>query len=436
LKKKEIFEYCLGMFDFRLVSYQLDFMFDCLNRSRVVAVFCRQSGKTETVSKVAIMLARRIVDNPVLIFAPTDRQAGLLALKIENSVKKMPFLEHFRIVRQTLRSFYFSNGGSIICETVGDTGQTILGYTAGAIILEEAGSIKDSIVYGSILPMGATTDPPIIKIGTPKGMNHFFESFDSDLYCVHQISYEAAVRAGVISAAYVEEMRRTLPSDKFRTEMMAEFVVDEDAYFPYSLIESCVGGVFRDGPVGGGVYYLGADIARLGQDSTCLIVLERGSPNRVVKIVDIPKCTLDVAIDRINELHSVWGFKKIFVDETGVGAGVRDVLARRYNVWKRNVFGGRRGFVDADLVVGVRFTIQNKMDIYSNLKVLMERGLLKFPRDRKLISQLRDFRYELTVGDNVKLHHSEYGFDDYCDALALAVQGCRETGFAFGFAGG
>lgn len=443
MDRTQILEYSKGMFDFKPAEYQLDFWHSCLNSQRVIGVFCRQSGKSETTSKIAIMLARVIVRAPILIFAPTDRQAGLIAQKVDGTVKKMPYLQHFHLQRKSLREFYFSNGGTIVCETTGDSGETIRGYTAGAIIMEEAGSIKDSIVHTSILPMGAHTDPKIIKIGTPRGMNHFYESSLSDEYVVHQIPADVAVKAGIVREEYVEEMKRTLTDQDFRAEMLAEFIPDSDAYFPYNLIESCV---FEepdshpqmnnlDSPPkdAGGTYWLGADIARLGQDSTCLIILKKGEPNKVVEIIDIPKSTLDYIIDVIEKLHLKYHFERMYIDETGLGAGVRDVLARKHNPLRadRNITTTKRTFDMADRVAGVRFTLQSKLDIFSNLKVLMEQGLLKFPRNPKLVAQLRDFRYETSESGNVKLHHSEYGHDDYCDALALAAQGPKVGGYVY-----
>lgn len=425
MDQTQIQTYNRGFFDFKPSDYQLNFIHSCLNEKRVVAVFCRQSGKSEATSKVAIMFAR-VVLKPILIFAPTDRQAGLIAEKIRNTLRKFPYLTHFHLIRETQREFYFSNGGSIICETTGDKGESIRGYTAGVIIIEEAGSIKDSIIHSVILPMGATTGAPIIKIGTPRGMNHFYESYKDDKYVVYQITWREAVKAGILQLEYVEEMRRTMPSDKFRTEMEAEFIPDVDAYFSYNLIENCKTQIVEEESADGkNTYYLGADIARLGQDSTCLMVMKReGEDNKIVKIIDISKSTLDLIGDKIISLHQSFNFQKIFIDETGLGSGLKDFLARKYNpvVFKKTASFN-------DVVVGVRFTVQSKIDIYSNLKVLMEQGKIKYPDNRKLISQLRDFRYEVTASDNVKLHHSEYGFDDYCDALALAAQGCKVNSF-------
>ena len=240
MNRDKVRQYMKAMFDFHPAEYQIDFVYDCINHGKVVAVFARQSGKSEATSKLAIMFARRISSAPILIFAPTDRQAGLIAQKIQNSIGKMPYLTHFHVIRQTQREFYFNTGASIICMTTGDTGQTILGHTAGAIIEEEAGSIKDTIHQSVIMPMGATTNPPIVKIGTPKGKNHFYESSISPNFKLHQVDYTKALAAGIHTQAYVDEIRSTVTSDVWTTEMLAQFIEDMDAYFSYDLIESCV----------------------------------------------------------------------------------------------------------------------------------------------------------------------------------------------------
>lgn len=433
--------YLQEVFQFQSTDYQLSFIKDCITKKRVLGVFCRQSGKSESVSKVAVILAMRKKRGDVLIFAPTDRQTGLLASKIRTTLLKMPRDIDFKLVRSTQRTFQFNNGRSIICETTGDSGETVRGYTAGDIILEEASYIKDSIINNVILPMGNTTDPTIIKIGTPCGKNHFFESSISSKWTVHRYDYHRAIKAGLLTEAYVEMIKETTPPDSFKTEYCAEFIEDQDAYFSYDLIESC-----KDPSLTWldltldktKTYYLGCDIARMGQDSTCLIVSEvdQNQHVKIVRIVELQKSKLDQTIDRIGELMSVYKFKRIFIDETGLGAGVTDVLSRKYNTAKLPAGQQMRGFKSSlemtDKVVGVKFTIQSKLDMYGNLKTLMSRGRIKYPAHPKLISQLRDFRYEITENQNVKLHHSEYGFDDFTDALALACKeaNARRPGFS------
>ena len=82
-------------------------------------------------------------------------------------------------------------------------------------------------------------------------------------------------------------------------------------------------------------YYLGADLARMGEDSSCYVIIERGEkdkPHKVVFVKEVAKNTMDQAIDYILYLHNKFKFQKIICDQTGLGAGVVDVLARKLNV--------------------------------------------------------------------------------------------------------
>ena len=183
------------------------------------------------------------------------------------------------------------------------------------------------------------------------------------------------------------------------------------------------------------IYVLGADLARAGEDSSVFMIIEKGTPHKLVFIKEMKKNTMDQAIDYIKYLHKRFKFIKIICDQTGLGAGVADVLARDLNPPKTLRQDTYKTPMDSvDIVIGVTFTQKNKMDIFSNLKVLMEQGKLVIPNNKKLIYQLKDFRYETTESGNLKLHHSEGGRDDYCDALACAAHGLRskQVGWFFG----
>ena len=417
-----------GYFDFKMTDYQQRYALDAINCKDIVACFSRQSGKSYTTGPIAIIRARQIPNGNILIFAPTDRQTGELADKIRNAIAKMPYLTDFHVERQTQRTFEFSNGARVRCFTVGDDGEKIRSLTGDVIILEEAGSIKDSIVQNVILPMGATTNAQIIKIGTPRGMNHFYRSYEDPKYTLHLVTCHQAVKAGVMSQDYVDRTKTEVDDLTFKTEMMAEFIADSDAYFGYDLIKSCIRNIDMraERPEKGKTYYLGADIARAGQDCTLLTIVEDGDIVKVKQIFEIDNNTIDEAEDHILMLHNIWKFKKIYVDMTGLGAGAFDHLARKLNKqFKRQKVvrpAYDKTFTEFDTVVGVTFTSKSKLDIMSNLKSLMANGEIIYPDDTKLISQLMDFRYELDDYGNVtKLHHSEGGFDDYCFVAGTMV---------------
>ena len=410
-------------------DYQQRLLFDLFTKDRIVAVLCRQTGKSDTIAHYVALQSLLKTNINILIFAPTDRQTGELFSKIYNVGMNIPLFKAIT-KRATQREIELKNGVRIVAQTVGDKGEGIRGYTGHIIILEEAGSIKDSIVQEVILPMGATAkfrtgkEVKFIKIGTPRGMNHFYESYQNSMYEVHQYDYRYAVRAGLHSNEFYDQRRKDTQDMEFRTEYEAEFIADQDAYFSYEMIDYCTGEPeIEEKAAEGYEYFLGVDPSRQGNDDCVFIVVKKGigkENNRVVKILEYNKILINQILGQIVRLDNLFHFKKIYVDETGLGAGVSDFGAERF---------GELNITDDRLkkLIGITFTNKNKKDLYSNLHILMGTrggGGIRFPRNRKLIAQLRDFRYEIvdSTGD-IKLHHSEYGKDDFCDALVLGVAG-------------
>jgi hypothetical protein len=252
-------------------------------------------------------------------------------------------------------------------------------------------------------------------------------------FVLHRITWKEAVDSGITKIAYVEQMRLSMPSEVFRTEMEAEFIADSDTFFKYDLIRQCIDKDLNKEYVrkDGYKYYLGLDVARSGQDSSVFTILQRDGYDifKIVRLEELKENTTDSAVDYAIMLNDIYKFDKIFIDNTGLGAGVQDYLSRKlnFNPYKKTISPNYKFTIQQnDIVVGTTFTIKSKMDIFGNLKLMMEQGRVKMPDNEKLISQLMDFRYERMEGsENLKLHHSEGGFDDYVDSLALACQGFK-----------
>lgn len=226
------------VFKINVYDFQEDFIYDCLNKQRVIGVFCRQTGKSLSISMVAILEALKSPNQNILIIAPTDLQAGTLFEKIiihlQNSLLAV------EVESITKRYALFKNGSKISAHTTGDSGDNIRGLTGKVIILEEAAFIKDSIVQEVIIPMGAATNAKIIKISTPFGMNHFYESAFKDKWELHQVSYQRALDCGHFKQEFIDEQKESLTDMQFRTEYGAEFIADQDAYFKRDLLQSVI----------------------------------------------------------------------------------------------------------------------------------------------------------------------------------------------------
>ena len=113
----------------------------------------------------------------------------------------------------------------------------------------------------------------------------------------------------------------------------------------------------------------------------------------------------------IRELYKVWRPNKIFIDETGLGKGMYEYLARqRYPI------------------EGVTFSQQKKKEMFDVLKSLMRTGRIAFSKKNiELHNQLNGITVEKTVAGTEVLRHSTK-FDDMACALALATECTRTLG--------
>lgn len=164
------------------------------------------------------------------------------------------------------------------------------------------------------------------------------------------------------------------------------------------------------------IYVCGCDMARMGQDSTVIIVCEKhlfgDDKIKIVYIEELHHTKLTEVVGRIKLLDTKFNFTRVYLDSTGLGSGPVDMLEEELGSSK---------------IQGLTFTIQSKEDIYSNLKKLMEQSRLIIPNHKKLIYQLADLHYEIMSSGHLKIHHTENRFDDYPDALALACWYFKES---------
>ena len=161
-------------------------------------------------------------------------------------------------------------------------------------------------------------------------------------------------------------------------------------------------------------YICGVDPARMGVDETGIVILERPFQSSTVYVCHLEtsqKQLLTATIGRVKYLDSKFNFKKIIVDETGLGSGVVDSL--------KEAIKGR--------VEGIVFTINSKADIFTNLKLLLQRQILYLSNKanadiaKKLFFQLLSINREFTESGSMKIFHEEGKHDDLVCALALAA---------------
>ncbi|MFA5133026.1 MAG: phage terminase large subunit [Candidatus Paceibacterota bacterium] len=381
----------------------------------------RRWGKSLSASREAMKAMVIKPDQMGWIVAPSYELAEKVFREIYWGFNKyFPWLVKSSSLSKGSMMIELHNGSKVLGKSA-DNPVSLIGEGLDFLIIDEASKIKSDVWWEALRPTIADKKGWAVFISTPTGKNWFYELYILGIDKEHNHDYESwhftSYDNPYLDKKEIDEARGKTPKDKFRQEWLAEFLESADSYFSYDLIKNCVDESIkiiekREHPRH--IYYLGVDCARMGEDESVIIVIERNIFNNEVKVVYIESWVTNTTVQlsgRVRFLDSQFVFQKVFVDMNGLGAGVYDEL----NV----AIPGR--------LVGCKFTIKEKIDIYSNLKVLMENNRIKYPNNRKLIEQLRDLRYETMGNGDLKLHHSEYGFDDYPDALALACWGCSQN---------
>ena len=388
----------------------------------------RQSGKSEVISRKAELFAFGNPGTVTLIIAATQRQSSLLFEKVRGRCDVRD--DYFE--KPTLTKIVLNNGSRIYCVPAGRTGYGIRGYTVDLLIADEAAYIPET-VWMAVTPMLAVSSKTrgfgwTILISTPFGKGGYFYNscFDSDFLSIH-VSSEDCKR---ISKKYLQTQKKSMTKMQYRQEFLAEFTDEYNQFFPTKVIKSCMTFIEwskKSDYNAGARYYLGVDIARYGGDENAFVVCEMYKKKlKIVKCFTTERVSTVDTIGRIEDIDKQFGFKKIFIDDAGVGGGVTDVLIDRLG---RRVLGLNNA--------SKRFQIQGeekkkgilKEDLYSNVLMLMETGQLDMISDLDLMRSLKSITYQYgkleTGSNNIRIFGS---YSHLSEALVRACWCVKDRG--------
>ena len=377
-----------------------------------VIVCGRRSGKTQMIAGESVRGAVLNIYKKQIVVAPIFRQSMIVynkIIEVMNSAGVYDDIE--KEVKNPYPKIIFKNK-SFIAFGSADDPNSLRGEAYDRVFIDESAFIKKGAM-DAIKPLTYDTGAPVWETTTPWGKGEVWERWrrgmkgDED-YGIFHYNYKDNL---YLSPEGVKEIEKDIleygvSSIYVQCEVFGNFVEDRDVYFSKELIERCVFDYELGAYNPHSVFVLGNDFARFGEDSNVGIVVEQDREGMKVNWIEETKGErLTETIGGIKILNEKYNFTKMYLDETGLGAGPTDMLIEDFG---------------SDRVEGMTFTVQSKEDMYSNLRKLMEQGKLKIPNYPKLIYQLMDLRYEKMSSGHLKLHHSERGHDDYPDALALA----------------
>ena len=428
----------------------------------------RQVGKSKVVSRKGTRLSIEYDKTETLVIAASQRQSSYIFEKMMYIYNRMDELmvidakkEHksewtrTRSRKDLINLFYrkyglfpenptrtrvdLSNGSRVHCLPAGKTGVYLRCFTIDFLIGDEAAYIPEP-VYIAVKPMIAVSKKLRglgweMYLSTPFGKGGYFYHccHDDDFLQIH-VSSEDCER---IPRDFLKKEKLKLTRIEYAQEYLGEFIDEYNQLFPTELIKKCMTFMEWDKIIHPTrLYYLGVDVARYGGDENAFIIAElrREGQHDNIRIIYISTTERKGIMDstaRIMDYDSRFKFKKIFIDSSGVGGGLYDIVAEKLG--KRRVIGlenARRTIeYDADKKLGAQQR-QGKLfkeDLYSNLLVMMETepARIEIINSLKLLRSLKSMTFEYTADRNLKIYGK---YSHLAEALVRACWCVKEKG--------
>jgi hypothetical protein len=378
-------------------------------KGNIVLCSGRQVGKSTIIAKKAGDYALNNRNKSVLIISSTERQAEELFIKVLNFItdKDKSAIKSGKD-RPTKHIMRLKNGSIIRCLPTGLAGTGIRGYTIDLLIADEAAFIGDD-VFITCTPMLLTTGGDIVLVSTPFGRKgYFYDCYKDPNFTVFHINSEECIRTREISVSwtqaqqdnalkFLESEKRKMSQLQYAQEYMGEFVDSLRQFFPDELIKKCMKAKRPERINKEKTYFLGVDVARLGEDESTFEIIDRTNRDNLVHVENLvtTKTRINETVALCLSLDRKYDFKKVYIDDGGVGGGVFDyLLAEAQTKRKVEAINNSTRSLDKD---NKRKTSILKEDLYNNLLLLMEMGKIELLDDDEVFLSFKSVQFEYTM---------------------------------------
>lgn len=355
----------------------------------------RQVGKTTLACILLIYYALKRKCRSIVI-EPSNINNRNVYAEIKRWLINTGLVDKFN---DTYNEIIFTNG-SVISFKSAESRDNLRGdHCNGILIIDEAAFISDNII-NIVLPYVDVSKAPILMISTPMfkdgAFYNFFTNCDNEL----SFSFDWATfdMSKFVSDEKMNYYRKIMTEQKFRTEMLGEFV--EDGGYVFTSTSGCVSDNEYKNPIYAGIDFGSGN----GGDYTVLTLMNE--EKKVVKIYawnDIePTRQIDLISDIINKEKAL---KIVNCEENSIGEVYISLLKK--NVKKSSIIK--------------KFHTDNasKKRIIENLQKAFSTGDITIPNDRELLRELEHYaQFKLT--NNNYTYNAVSGFhDDYVMSLAI-----------------
>lgn len=385
----------------------------------------RQSGKSFAESLRVALFALLHPKTQTLIIGAVDRQSVELFEKVKSHI--IILAKNNIKGRPTTHKIELTNGSKILALPCGRTGYGLRNYAIHKLVVDEAHYVPEE-VFIAVRPMLATTGGTIDLLSTPRGNTGFFHDvFSMDEFTTFHVRSADCPR---ITKEFLDNERKSMTKLQFMQEYEAEFLDQLQQFFTKDLVYSCILPLkpevynLSSGTTSGGRYFLGVDLAGYGGDENAFVSVKSDKPYSLITGIETTeRVSAWETVKNIIRLNEQLNYQKIGLDDGGLGSPILDFCLENNKLRRKTIgLNNARREIDRDGKTKALFG----NDMYYNLKLMMEQGLIKFPDNPDLIRSLLSIQIEINKETKKETIFGKYAH--ITEALKRAVQLIKSKG--------
>jgi len=379
-----------------------------------------------------------------LVVSPTMEQAIYFGEDIQDLLSATPELDQLFLSKKSTK-FKLNNQSRIYMATAGRGGASQLGKNALYLAFDETQIIPEE-TFVSLRPTlrGQKRDKTLVYAGTPLArLNEFYRAYDTAKFYITQDGAYKGTKGGPrdfvvferptcnvdkanepISSSTnrisIEELKddfRDMPLTGFLREYCLKWMDSIGEVFSQELMKHCV--IWDDflQDTSDKKCVAGLDIGKK-RNSTVLTIgeLTGGGVKTIQNIEWVQTKYTEIVEDILNMQPDFPNLEMLVIDETGVGKGVIEIFEEKLAPkWKG---------LD---IVGFDFSgPKKKIDLVEGAVAELEQGMSHLTYHPKLISEMFDFKREITPQNNIRYQKPVGGSDDFVDSMLLCLFAGRD----------
>jgi len=381
---------------------------------RFIVKSSRQKGKTHLLKVLTLDYCFKYPGTIQCIVEPISSQCRRVFSEFTDALEPLGLIKSSNASDLIIK---LTNGSQITLKS-GESKKAVRGLTCtGLLVLDEAAYLDDDIIQ-IILPLVNVHRAPILVTSSPSfAEGWFYNQYMKRKSSILQFDWSSEKYdfSKYITQEMLDEYKSEMTPNKFRTEILGEFI--SDSSFIFGDFKSCIVEPEDLTPS-----YLGIDFsAGTGSDSTVLTYMNKY--RQVIKIWATNSLSPNEQIEEISkQINDCPTLLKVLVEANSIGTVYYDTIKSKLS--------------NKMVIEKFNTTNESKKEIIEDLILAFQKKEIGIIDDPQLVKQLSYYDIQRLKNGNYTYNNSNDNIhDDYVISLSIAYHcfklGITSIGFGF-----